>query len=126
MANDQAAIEAIYPLSPLQQGLLFHSLYQGESGAYTGQFTCAFKGDLNVEALKQSWNRVVERHGVFRTLFKGDRQDEPIQIVCKQARLPWMEFDWREMEEGEQERRLEEFLQSDRARAFDLSKLPLM
>jgi len=126
MANDQAAIEAIYPLSPLQQGLLFYSMYQGESGAYTGQFTCVFKGGLEVSALERAWRRVVERHGAFRTLFKGDRLDEPIQIVCKQARLPWRQYDWRAMEESERERRLEEFLRSDRALAFDLSKPPLM
>jgi len=54
-------VEAIYPLSPPQQGMLFETLYAPESGIHVEQFTCALHGNLNLSAFKQGWQRIVER-----------------------------------------------------------------
>ena len=62
-------IEDFYPLSPAQQGILFHSLYQPESGVYSGQLLCVLRGDLNVSAFRNSWQKVVDRHPILRTCF---------------------------------------------------------
>ena len=62
-------IEDSYPLSPLQQGMLFHDLHAPHSGIYLGQLVCTFHEKLNVTAFKEAWQRVIARHPVLRTSF---------------------------------------------------------
>jgi amino acid adenylation domain-containing protein len=121
-------IEAIYPLSPVQQGLLFHTLYAAESGVYVEQFCCTLDGDLDVSAFQRAWRRMIERHAVLRTLFVWERRAEPLQVVraATHVELPWEVDDWREQTQSEQAARLDAFLQADRERSFDLSKAPLL
>ena len=74
-------IEDIYPLSPLQQGMLFHSLYAPESGEYFRQSLFELRGRLNAEAFEHAWRRAVERHDVLLTAFVWENLDEPLQVV---------------------------------------------
>jgi hypothetical protein len=74
-------IETFYPLSPMQQGMLFHSLTAPQSGVYFEQFSCTFKGDLNIAAFNYAWQQVVKRHAVLRTSFAWEGLKEPVQIV---------------------------------------------
>ena len=126
MSAKNKNVEAVYPLSPLQQGLLFHTLYAPQSGVYIAQMICALHGDLNVAAFKQVWQQVVDRHTVLRTAFVWEGLEEPLQVVGRKVRLPLAEEDWRSLPSSEQQRRLEEHLQQDRSRGFKLSKAPLM
>jgi amino acid adenylation domain-containing protein len=119
-------IEAIYPLSPMQEGMLFHSLYAPASGVYFQQLDCTLQGPLNIPVFKQIWQRTMEGHAVLRTLFMWERRDKPLQVVRQEVKLPWVELDWRELSPDEQQRQLEAFLQADRAQGFDLAKAPLM
>ena len=119
-------IEDIYPLSPMQQGILFHTLYASEPGMYCAQWSCTLHGNLQVSAFKQAWQRVVDRHPVLRTAFNWEPRDEPFQVVYRHVELPWRQHDWRSMSAVEQERQLEAFLAEDRAQGFELSKAPLM
>jgi len=119
-------IEAIYPLSPVQEGILFHTRYAPQSGVYVIQFTCLLEGWLNVGAFQQAWQQVVERHPALRTLFAWERRDKPLQIVRRQVDLSWQEEDWQKMTPEEQAKRLEQLLQADQTQGFDLLKAPLM
>lgn len=119
-------IEDFYPLSPAQQGILFHSLYQPESGVYFGQLLCVLRGDLNVSALRNSWQKVVERHPILRTCFLWKNLKEPVQAVRKQAALSWQQMDWRSLSASEQKQQLETFLKADRQQGFDLTSAPLI
>ena len=116
----------LYPLTPLQQGLLFHSLYQPRSGVYIEQMNCRIQGDLDVPAFRTAWQRVVERHAVLRTLFMWQGMPSPIQIVAPSAALPWRELDWRDHAEDEREPRLQQLLREDRQTDFDFERAPLM
>ena len=107
----------------MQQGLLFHTLYAPDSGVYFNQFSCTLNGNLNVEALRQAWQQVVERHPILRTSFYWEL-DKPLQVVHQQVELPWQDYDWRGVSASEQQ--LEAFLQADRAQGFDLNQAPLM
>ena len=60
-------IQDVYPLSPLQEGMLFHSLYAPESGVYVEQLSCELLGPLDVAAFERAWGRVIERHAILRT-----------------------------------------------------------
>jgi amino acid adenylation domain-containing protein len=119
-------IEDFYPLSPAQQGILFHSLYQPESGVYFGQLLCVLRGDLNVSALRNSWQKVVERHPMLRTCFLWKNLKEPVQAVRKQAALSWQQMDWRSLSASAQQQQLETFLKADREQGFDLTSAPLI
>jgi len=119
-------IEDLYPLSPTQQGMLFHSLESPDSGMYINQVCCAFDETLDIQALERSWQKMLDRHSILRTAFVWEDLDEPLQVVCRNVRLPLRLEDWRKMAGPEQEKRLESFLLADRIRGFDLSEAPLI
>ncbi len=122
----------IYPLLPMQLGMLFHTLAQQESasqsakqtGVYINQYTCLLKGEVDFELFHQAWVQTVDRHPVLRTAFLWEGLDEPLQVVRQTVVLPWQILDWRKVEAGEQQARLEGFLRRDRMHGFDLAKAP--
>ncbi|MBW4570976.1 MAG: amino acid adenylation domain-containing protein [Tolypothrix carrinoi HA7290-LM1] len=125
-AEKSKNIESIYPLSPMQQGMLFHTVYAPNSGVYVEQVLFTICGELNIAAFKQAWQKLVERHPVLRTLFVWEKQQVPLQVVRKQVELPWNYCDWRELSPKAQQQRLEEFLHADRYQGFVLNQAPLM
>ncbi len=119
-------IEDIYELSPMQQGMLFHTLYAPKSGFYVVQLHCTLRGDLDSAAFKHAWQRVLERHAVLRTSFHWEDLDKPLQVVHTHAELPWEQHNWRDLGSAEQQELLETFLRSDRERGFPLDRAPQM
>src|SRR6266446_1633786 len=119
-------IEDIYTLSPLQEGLLFHSLYSTESDTYLQQLRFSIRGKLKVPAFEQAWQQVIARHTILRTAFIWDRHEKLLQVVRKQVKLPWLELDWRVLLAEEQQEQLAALLKEDRRQGFDLSKAPLL
>jgi len=87
-------IEEILPLSPLQEGLLFHAMYSPEqSAAYTMQLSLDFSGDLDVAVLRESARVLLARHAILRTAFRTRRSGQPIQVVLREVEPPWSEAD---------------------------------
>lgn len=119
-------IAHIYPLSPIQHGILFHSLYSPDSGVYTSQTCSIMHPAPNVHAFEQAWNEVVKRHVILRTAFEWEELDEAVQIVYDEAEIPLEKLDWRGLSKAEQQIRLEDYLSADRRRGFDFSVPPLM
>ncbi|MEH2084992.1 MAG: amino acid adenylation domain-containing protein [Nostoc sp.] len=119
-------IESIYPLSAMQQGMLFHTLHEPESGVYLEQFCLTLSGNLDITLLQQACVRVLKRHPVLRTLVVWEKQEKPLHVVCKQVELPWQNYDWRSLSPKEQQERLQAFLQTDRVQDFVIDKAPLM
>ena len=118
-------IEAIYRLTPLQEGILFHTLESPGSGVYFEQFACTLHGDLDVERLRRAWEAALARHAALRTLFTWEKRDKPLQIVRRRVDLPFEAFDWRDLDDSAQRARLAAWLRLDRDRGFDLEKAPL-
>ncbi|BBA33067.1 linear gramicidin synthase subunit C [Methylocaldum marinum] len=119
-------IEDIYNLSPMQQGMLFHTLEAPTSGMYCEQTSWSLTGFLDLSAFKQAWQQAVHRHTSLRTAFYWEELDAPLQVVYRQIELPWIQEDWREIPPAEQAERLEAFLAADRAYGFELGQAPLM
>ena len=119
-------IEDLYPLSPMQQGMLFHSLYGPDSRIYTTQLVCELNGGLNEEAFEAAWQAAVDAHAVFRTGFEWEAVEEPVQVVRRSVRVRLKREDWRRLGRAEQEENLEEYLRRDREQGFDLKQPPLM
>ncbi|MDM8557191.1 amino acid adenylation domain-containing protein [Candidatus Parabeggiatoa sp. HSG14] len=115
----------IYPLSPMQQGMLFHTLYAPDSGVYFVQFHCGFTGDLKVEAFRQAWELIVERHSLLRTAFwiEGEK---PLQLVCQQVSLPWQYLDWCDLSPSLHQQQLDTLLTTERQQGFELNQAPLI
>ncbi|HMS64575.1 MAG TPA: amino acid adenylation domain-containing protein [Ignavibacteria bacterium] len=124
--NTKSNIEDIYELAPLQQGILFHTLYTEGSDAYIDQFCYDLSGDLNEEILKNAWTEIIKRHGVFRTSFQWKGISKPVQIVNKEAELPWKFNDWSNLSEEERNSDFKKFLEKDRSEVFSMEKAPLM
>ncbi|HEV2864149.1 MAG TPA: amino acid adenylation domain-containing protein, partial [Pyrinomonadaceae bacterium] len=122
----QANVESVYPLSPMQEGMLFHTLYAPESGVYFVQTVYPMRQRLNVAAFGRAWQCVVDRHAALRTSFVWEDLKKPVQVVERRLKVCLTELDWRGLPADERERRLQEFLIEDRARGFDLSAPPLM
>jgi non-ribosomal peptide synthase protein (TIGR01720 family) len=119
-------VEDLYPLSPLQQGILFHTMNHPQQGMYFEQFSFLLRGELEIDAFHRAWQIALERHSILRTAFLWEGLDEPLQVVRKQVGLPWNQEDWRSLSQLEQEKRIQMYLQSDRERGFDLAKAPLL
>ena len=119
-------VSEIYPLSPMQQGMLFHSLYAPDSGVYFEQMTFKLKGNLKVDALRESWQLVVDRYSSLRTFFVWENLSTPLQVVLKQVELPWSNLDWRDLSATEQQQQLSQMLSRQRESGFQLNLAPLM
>ena len=87
-------VEDIYPLSPMQEGMLFHSLYDPQSEVYFEQITFTLHGNLNVAAFQQAWQQVIARHPILRTLFLWNISTRHCKS-CASRCAPWTELDWR-------------------------------
>ncbi len=124
--KERGEISDIYPLSPMQEGMLFHTLLSPESGNYFEQITGILEGELNEEHFIRSWRKVTERHAALRTTFLWLDTETPLQVVHPEVVLPFTKQDWREQNKEEQAENLRKLLQEDCRKGFDLQKPPLM
>jgi non-ribosomal peptide synthase protein (TIGR01720 family) len=119
-------IEDIYPLSPLQEGMLFHTVYSPQTGVYVEQVGCTVSGALDGAAFERAWQAVLDRHAVLRAAFVWEGLDHPIQIIDRRVPVPFETEDWRDGSDEERSGRLAAFLKSDRRRGFEPGESPLM
>ncbi|HEY0604051.1 MAG TPA: amino acid adenylation domain-containing protein [Herpetosiphonaceae bacterium] len=119
-------IEDLFALTPVQQGMLFHTLYDPQAGTYLNQLSAELAGKLDIEAFQRAWQSAVQRHPALRSSFVWQGLDQPIQIVRKTVDLAWTIDDWRDLAAEEQQARLERYLADDRGRGFDLTTAPLL
>ncbi|HEX2207374.1 MAG TPA: non-ribosomal peptide synthase/polyketide synthase [Longimicrobium sp.] len=119
-------VEDLYPLSPLQEGILFHALGGGETQAYQVQVAQRLHGGLDEELFRRAWAEVVARHPILRTAFVWQGLRHPLQRVEPSVEVRWTTEDWRGRPEAEQDAALEAYLAADRARGFDVGEAPLL
>ena len=81
-------IEAIYPLSPQQRGMLFESLAAPQSGIHVEQLTSHLGGELDLPAFERAWELLLERHPILRTGFVWQDQTQPLQVVARDLAIP--------------------------------------
>ncbi|KIO77842.1 hypothetical protein TH53_06805 [Pedobacter lusitanus] len=119
--------EDLYPLSPIQEGLLLRTVYWPESDAYLNQNVIELKGSLDIKSLNDAWNRTVNKYEILRSGYLWKKLEVPLQYVnSRPARQ--MEFcDWRDraVTAEEKDACLEEFLASDRSQLFDMEEAGL-
>jgi amino acid adenylation domain-containing protein/non-ribosomal peptide synthase protein (TIGR01720 family) len=124
----EPCIEDLYPLSPLQEGILFHCLAAPGAGFYAEQVSCRVRGELDAERMAEAWRRVIARHPVLRTACRWRALRRPLQAVVAAAAVAVEveQQDWRHLPAAEQGWRWQALLRADRRRGFDLERAPLM
>lgn len=118
-------IEDIYPLSPMQQGILFHSLLTPDSGAYLPQVCMTLDDLTNIDAFQSAWQIVLQRNSALRTAFQWELREQPFQVVYRHVELPWEQQDWQEFSPTLQQQKLTTCLRAQRQVRFDLKTPPL-
>ncbi|MCX7569417.1 amino acid adenylation domain-containing protein [Tumebacillus sp. DT12] len=119
-------IEDLYPLTPVQAGMVYHNLTSAQPDLYVAQFDCKLEGNLEASSFQTAWQTVVNRHSILRTAFVCTHLSEPLQVVAARVNVPWTELDWRDSTSAEREQRLERLIQAERNTPFDLETAPLM
>ncbi|MEV7597958.1 amino acid adenylation domain-containing protein [Kitasatospora sp. NPDC089797] len=120
----------ILPLTPLQQGMLFHADHDAASeqdvDVYTLQIVADLEGDLDPAALRAAGQALLDRHPNLRAAFRARAAGEPVQVVPRQARLPWSEADLTELPEPARAAELDRLTEAERTRRFDPAAPPLL
>ena len=109
----------LWPLTPLQEGFLFHATFDNDTDVYTTQFVLDVEGELDLAALRAAVSAVLARHANLRAGFWSHGLDRPVQFVLGSVEPPVQRF---EVTEDEAQRLLVE----DRNRRFDPTRPPLL
>ncbi|WP_339511805.1 non-ribosomal peptide synthase/polyketide synthase [Pseudomonas sp. RL_15y_Pfl2_60] len=124
--NSSNPIEDVYPLSPLQQGMLFHSLLHENSGVYLMQDRYRIGGAIDEVAFIESWRQVVALHPSLRASFQWKTQKQPVQVIHREVKVPLDTIDLRGLAPDQQEARIRSLLDDEQKVGFNLSKPPLI
>ena len=119
-------LEASYPLSPMQQGMLVSSIHDRDSGVYLQQLVCALREGIDLPLLVTAWRQVIQRNSLLRTGFRWDGLEEPLQEVHARPEFGFVSNDWSHLTAMEQEQSIDSFLDTDRRQGFELTDAPLM
>lgn len=120
-------LEDILPLSPLQQGMRFHSLFNTEGAdVYTVVSAFDIDGPLDVDALRAAADSVLRRHPNLRVVFRERKNHEPVQIVLRDMPLPWRFHDLTTLRPQSRQAELERVMAACATRRFDLAHPPLL
>ncbi|GGG24223.1 hypothetical protein GCM10011344_26200 [Dokdonia pacifica] len=124
-SNHPYAIEDVYKFSPLQEGLLFHSLYNEDANAYVVQLSFDMVGDLQLDFFKEAWELLLKKHSTLRTSFYYETMGVPVQCVYNHVDIPITVVSYEDKSSGELEQDIATFLEGDANTPFDLEVPPL-
>jgi len=119
-------MEDLYRLSPMQEGMLFHTITDERARAYLRQTRFELSGEFHCQAFRDALERVMARHAVLRSSFHWEGLERPLQVVHRDIALPWHEEDWRECSHAEVRERLADFLARDMDRGMQVGVAPWM
>src|SRR5262249_36915599 len=111
-------IEKVLNLSAMQKGLLIDSLV-AEKTVYVQQLACSLRFEVNLPLFQQAWQKIFDRHQVFRIALRWQDVNEPVQEIHCNVPARIRLVDLRHLPEDEQNKSIEEYLGHDRAQQFD-------
>ncbi|MER7491262.1 non-ribosomal peptide synthase/polyketide synthase [Streptomyces pharetrae] len=126
LVGDGRDVEDVLPLTPLQEGMLFHRLVGGPDDVYVDQAGLLLDGVADPHAFAVAWQRVTDRTPALRTCVVWEDVPVPLQVVRRDVRVPVTHLDWRDLDEAERAERLARLRADDLARGIDLAAAPLM
>ena len=123
----RASLTDVLPLSPLQEGLLFHSQYDhGAPDLYAVQFILELAGEVDAADLRASGKALLARHASLRACFRFRKTGQPIQVIPGATDLPWQEIDLSALPDAACEEEFWRLADDDRRKRFDLAAPPLL
>ncbi|MCJ0904292.1 non-ribosomal peptide synthetase [Rhodococcus sp. ARC_M6] len=121
------ALSDVWPLSPLQTGLLFHAVVSEESvDAYVVQLVVELRGHVDPERLRRAAQMLLDRHANLRTAFVPDAEGGPVQVVRSDASAPWKEIDLSGRGDDSRGCEWDQLIAADWAAGFDTARAPLL
>ncbi|NNB67370.1 non-ribosomal peptide synthetase [Pseudomonas fluorescens] len=115
-----SAIEDVYPLTPMQEGMLLHTLLEPGTGLYYMQDRYRINSALDPARFAQAWQAVIARHEALRASFCWNVSEDMLQVIHKPGSTPIEYLDWSADPQREQEPRLQALLKQEREAGFDL------
>ena len=110
-----------YPLTPVQQGMLFHHVQARHSGVDVQQLVVTATESCDIPAFKAAWEDVAAAHSILRTQFRWDGEPEPMQVILPHVTVDVVETSLVGLSTSEQQSKVDAFLRGDRHRGFDLA-----
>lgn len=126
LVGDSGDIEDVYPLTPMQSGLLYHNLLDQRRKLYLEQIHLELEGVSDPARLAAAWQAVVDRTSVLRTSVHWSGLAEPVQVVHASAELPVTVTDWTGLDDVGHEQAVNGLLDAEQHRGLDLSKAASM
>src|SRR6202011_5468379 len=127
LEGEYPQIEDILPLAPLQEGLLFHALYDAQApDVYTVQLVLTLQGALDGAVLEAAGQALLARHASLRAGFRDENLSRPGQVVVPRVASPWRSIDLSLLDEAGRRQRLADILARERAERFELACPPLL
>lgn len=119
------SLQDAYPLSAVQQGILYHSASNSNKDDYVSHITLSLNGTLDATKLQIAWQEVTAHYASLRTSFVWQSVEEPLQLVHNQAELDWQVIDCSDSTKQEADRVAAQ-IKIEHSRPFDLTQAPLM
>ncbi|MDX6355554.1 MAG: hypothetical protein QOF98_2457, partial [Streptomyces sp.] len=127
MSRTETGLADVLPLTPLQEGMLFHSLYaDGATDVYTVQLVVHLDGPVDEDRMRAAVAGLLDRHTNLRAAFRHKSRSHPLQLIPRRAELPWRTYDLSALDPGTAGAELERLLAADRELPFDLARPPLV
>ncbi len=117
-------IRDILPLTPMQEGMLFHYLKDPQETNYCELLSLQISGVVDTDLFEKAWNFVIETNEMLRAMFRWEEVEDPIQIILKEYRLQPQYVDVFENNPNESKIPWEEMKVIERSKKFDLRKVP--
>ncbi|MEW1927049.1 amino acid adenylation domain-containing protein [Streptomyces sp. NPDC088360] len=123
----RSPVEDVWPLSPLQEGLLFHAAFDDQGpDVYTVQSALDIEGTVDADRLRASWQALLTRHAALRACFRQVSGAQMVQVIARDVVLPWRTEDVSGLAESDEPAALERLAVSERSEPFDLAVPPLL
>jgi hypothetical protein len=117
-------IQDIYELTPMQEGIYFHYLYEDKTDAYFEQTAYYIVGEFNDTLIENTFAKLFERYDILRTAFIYEKVEKPLQVVLKERRIDFFYQDIQALESKDEF--INNYKVKDRNKKFDLTNDPLL
>ena len=125
-SGPSSPIAAAYPLTALQEGMLYHTIREPGGRAHLTQYTAVLRGPLQPAAFREAWRHAAARHEPLRTFFTWNGRERPLQVVRQCVELPFTELDWSGHQRAEQRTRWRALCEEELQRGLDVTRAPVM
>ncbi len=119
-------LKDLYPLTPMQEGMLFHSLHDERPGTFIEQIFCSITGDFNTDLFEKSWNELFKQNDIFRTILIYQKAAQTLQMVLRECKVNFHYESIQHLKGKQQECFLDNYRQKDREKGFKLDRDLLM